>query len=245
MAAITNTTDFIGEVNIAQNQYSSEDLASIIDTIEETELKKLLGVDLYIKFKADNFGQDAGSRDKYKELLSGLQYTDPYDTDLTKDYTGIKRMLRLFIYNEYLYIQADQNTIIGMVKGSSRNAENLSQGVVNEIGEAKQRIGVDLYDDSQTFITNNNDKEYSPTSIVDQTGNVYLVSLASTKYILDGDSVEINGKDYTVSNLITDTSFEISETSGTVFPSTSTVKFELFPTYKGTKKKKVFFGGMI
>jgi hypothetical protein len=157
---------------------------------------------------------------------------------------GLKRMLRLFIYAEYLPNQLYNNTIIGEVEGSSRNAFNTAVTKVNDTAEDRQRMGVDLYDAAQRFISDNNDKEYNPSSIADQGGNVYLVSVSTTKYIQNGDTVNINGADYVVSNLVTDTSFEISETSGTVFPSDSTVKFELYPTYKGIKKAKVFFRGM-
>ena len=242
--SITLTSDFTGEVNISKNKFTVADLQAYIDRVEEDVLKKMLGDTLYLTFKADSFGNDAGSRDRFKELLNGLEYTDPSDSTYTIDYVGLKRMLRLFVYAEYLPEQAYQNTIIGEVEGSSRNAFNTSITKVNETAEDRQRLAVDLYDAAQRFISDYNDKEYIPSSIVDQNGNVYLVSLGSTKYIQDGDSIDINGTDYVVSNLVTDTSFEISETSGTVFPSDSIVKFELYPTYKGKEKKKVFFRGM-
>jgi hypothetical protein len=242
--SITLTSDFTGEVNISKNKFTVADLQAYIDRVEEDVLKKMLGDTLYLTFKADSFGNDAGSRDRFKELLNGLEYTDPSDSTYTIDYVGLKRMLRLFVYAEYLPEQVYQNTIIGEVEGSSRNAFNTSITKVNETAEDRQRIAVDLYDAAQRFISDYNDKEYIPSSIVDQTGNVYLVSVSDTKYIQDGDSIDIDGTDYVVSNLVTDTSFEISETSGTVFPSDSTVKFELYPTYKGKEKKKVFFRGM-
>jgi hypothetical protein len=242
--SITLTSDFTGEVNISKNKFTVADLQAYVDRVEEDVLKCLLGDTLYITFKADSFGNDTGSRDRFKELLNGLEYTNPMDSRYTIDYTGLKRMLRLFIYAEYLPEQVYQNTIIGEVEGSSRNAFNTSITKVNETAEDRQRLAVDLYDAAQRFICDYNDKEYIPSSIVDQTGNVYLVSVSDTKYIQDGDSIDINGTDYVVSNLITDTSFEISETSGTVFPSDSTIKFELYPTYKGKAKKKLFFRGM-
>lgn len=242
--SITLTSDFTGEVNISKNKFTVADLQAYIDRVEEDVLKKMLGDTLYLTFKADSFGNDAGSRDRFKELLNGLEYADPSDSTYTIDYIGLKRMLRLFVYAEYLPEQVYQNTIIGEVEGSSRNAFNTLITKVNETAEDRQRIAVDLYDAAQRFISDYNDKEYIPSSIVDQTGNVYLVSLDSTKYIQDGDSIDIDGTDYLVSNLVTDTSFEISETSGTVFPSDSTVKFELYPTYKGKEKKKIFFRGM-
>jgi hypothetical protein len=242
--SITLTSDFTGEVNISKNKFTVADLQAYIDRVEEDVLKKMLGDTLYLTFKADSFGNDAGSRDRFKELLNGLEYTDPSDSTYTIDYVGLKRMLRLFVYAEYLPEQVYQNTIIGEVEGSSRNAFNTSITKVNETAEDRQRIAVDLYNAAQRFISDYNDKEYIPSSIVDQTGNVYLVSVSDTKYIQDGDSIDIDGTDYVVSNLVTDTSFEISETSGTVFPSDSTVKFELYPTYKGKEKKKVFFRGM-
>jgi hypothetical protein len=242
--AITQASDFVGEVNIAQNKFTVGDLNEYIERIEEKQLKCLLGDTLYLLFKADSFGNDASSRDRYKELLNGLQYTDPKDDEFIVDYVGLKRMLRLFIYSEYLPEQVYQNTIVGEVEGSSRNAFNTTIAKVNDTAEDRQRKGVDLYDSAQKFICDNNEKEYTPSSIIDQTGNVYLVSVSTTKYIQDGDTVSINGKDYVVSNLITDTSFEITETSGTVFPASSTIKFELYATYKGVEKAKMFMRGM-
>ena len=242
--SIVLTSDFVGEVQISKNKFTASDLQSYIDRVEEDVLKDLLGDTLYLLFKADSFGNDTGSRDRYKELLNGLEYTNPNDSSLTIAYMGLKRMLRLFIYAEYLPNQLYNNTIIGEVEGSSRNAFNTAVSKVNETAEDRQRMGVDLYDAAQRFISDNNDKEYTPSSIVDQTGDVYLVSVSSTKYLQNGDTIDINGVDYVVSNIITDTSFEISETSGTVFPSGSTVKFELYPTYEGKEKAKVFFRGM-
>lgn len=242
--SIVLTSDFVGEVQISKNKFTASDLQSYIDRVEEDVLKELLGDTLYLSFKADSFGNDAGSRDRYKELLNGLEYTNPDDSSLTIAYMGLKRMLRLFIYAEYLPNQLYNNTIIGEVEGSSRNAFNTTVTKVNDTAEDRQRLAVDLYDAAQKFISDYNDKEYLPSSIADQGGNVYLVSVSSTKYIQNGDTVSINGVDYVVSNLITDTSFEISETSGTVFPGGSTVNFELYPTYKGKKKEKVFFRGM-
>jgi hypothetical protein len=242
--SIIQTSDFVGEVQISKNKFTAADLQSYIDRVEEDVLKQLLGDTLYLAFKADSFGNDAGSRDRYKELLNGLEYTNPDDSSLTVAYMGLKRMLRLFIYAEYLPNQLYNNTIIGEVEGSSRNAFNTAVTKVNDTAEDRQRMGVDLYDAAQRFISDNNDKEYTPSSIVDQTGDVYLVSVSSTKYLQNGDTIDINGVDYVVSNIITDTSFEISETSGTVFPADASVKFELYPTYNGVKKAKVFFRGM-
>lgn len=242
--SIIQTSDFVGEVQISKNKFTASDLQSYIDRVEEDVLKELLGDTLYLAFKADSFGNDAGSRDKYKELLNGLEYANPDDSSLTVAYMGLKRMLRLFIYAEYLPNQLYNNTIIGEVEGSSRNAFNTTVTKVNDTAEDRQRLAVDLYEAAQRFISDNNDKEYTPSSITDQGGNVYLVSISDTKYLQNGDTIDINGVDYVVSNIITDTSFEISETSGTVFPSGSTVNFELYPTYEGKEKAKVFFRGM-
>ena len=60
--AITQTTDFVGEVNISQKRFSDGDLNNFIQLTEEKILKELLGDDLYLKFEADNFGMGAMSR---------------------------------------------------------------------------------------------------------------------------------------------------------------------------------------
>ena len=138
--SITLTSDFTGEVNISKNKFTVADLQAYVDRVEEDVLKKMLGDTLYLTFKADSFGNDTGSRDRFKELLNGLEYTDPSDSAYTIDYVGLKRMLRLFVYAEYLPEQAYQNTIIGEVEGSSRNAFNTSITKVNETAEDRQRL---------------------------------------------------------------------------------------------------------
>ena len=59
--SIIQTSDFVGEVQISKNKFTASDLQSYIDRVEEDVLKELLGDTLYLAFKADSFGNDAGS----------------------------------------------------------------------------------------------------------------------------------------------------------------------------------------
>lgn len=243
MASIVQIADFKGEINITQSKFSTTDIQDFIDRYEELVLKDLLGDDLYLKFKND--GYDSPTRQRYIDLLNGVVYADSNNSDYNVDFKGMKDMLRFFVFYYYLINQPYQNTMIGTVKGVSRNAENPARDIVNSLAFSRYNKGVELYDGVIKFVEHENCRELDITSIVDQTGDVYLVTLPSTKYILDGDTVEINNKDYTVSNLITDTSFEISETSGTVFPSGLKVIFEIFETFQKKEKRKSYFDGVL
>lgn len=243
MASIVSISDFQGEINITQSKFQTTDIQDFIDRYEEKVLKDLLGDDLYLKFKND--GYESPSRQRYIDLLNGVVWADSNNSDYNVDYKGLKPMLRYMIYYYYLINQPYQNTMVGTVKGVSRNAENPARDIINSLAFDRYNRGVEYYEAAIKFIEHENCQEIDITSIVDQTGNIYLVSLASTKYIANGDTVKINNTDYVVSNLIADTSFEISETSGTVFPSGLKVIFEIFETFQKKEKRKSFFGGVL
>lgn len=242
--AITSVSDFTGEVNIAQNKFTSSDLTAIITRVEYDVLVSLFGYTLYKAFSDDNFGQDAGSEQRYKDLLNGVDYTDPNEPNYLIRYEGIKRMLRYFIYSEYLKHQYSYNTIIGQVKGNSANSENMTGQYVNETCEYFRNLAIELYKMVKKFIEDTSESEETATSIIDQTGDVYLVSLSDTSNIYDGDKVTIGGQEYTVSNLIANTSFEISETSGTVF-SDLVIKIDKYRYFDYTEQKKTYLSGLL
>lgn len=241
--SILSVSDFTGEVNIAQNKFTNNDLSNIITRVERDTLIDILGYTLYKDFADDNFGQDSGSQQRYKDLLNGVDYDNPSKDGYTINYGGLTKLLKYFVYSAYLKHQYDYNTIIGQVKGNSANSENMTAQYVNESCEYFRNLAIDLTYLVKQFIDDNNKSEVTASSIVDQTGDVYLVSVSDTSNIYDGDKVEIAGKLYTVSNLVADTSFEISETSGTVF-SDLIVKVEKYRYFEFKEQKKTYLGGL-
>jgi hypothetical protein len=47
-------------------------------------------------------------------------------------------------------------------------------------------------------------------SVTDNGGSSYTINTTALLYLEDGDTVKINGVEYTVSNIVADTSFDVS-----------------------------------
>lgn len=240
--SILDTTDFAsGKFKISQNKHDKDDLEAYIADTQEEILKCLLGDELYLEFGAEIQNPPPTSQ-RFIDLLDGVVYT--YD-EKKVDYIGLKRMLELFTYYNYVEDQPIQNTIIGNVKGVSRNSENLS-GTGNLVDvEDRYNRAVDLYCEAQIFITRNNPKTVQSTSIVDNLNGTYTVSVPSTLYMENGNTFKLNGKEYQFSNIVVDASFDFNENTGIVFDNISTIAYDVFPTFNGKAKTKSFLGGAI
>jgi len=140
MANFITKADFIGEINISQNQYTTEDLQSFIDEFEVKYLKKLLGDDLYLKV-IDPEG------DEYDELIEGVVYetTNENGVVVNVDYTGIRQMLAYFIYFEYIRKQPYKNTNAGTQTSNSETATAVTKQEINSIATNIFNKAVDLY----------------------------------------------------------------------------------------------------
>ena len=140
MANFITKADFIGEINISQNQYTTEDLQSFIDEFEVKYLKKLLGDDLYLKV-IDLEG------DEYDELIEGVVYetTNENGVVVNVDYTGIRQMLAYFIYFEYIRKQPYKNTNAGTQTSNSETATAVTKQEINSIATNIFNKAVDLY----------------------------------------------------------------------------------------------------
>jgi len=238
--SILTTDNFkAGETRISQNQFEKDTLKSYIAEVQEEELKKLLGIELYLEFGAE---LPNPTTQKFIDLLNGVVYTC---NDLTFDYTGLKRMLQYFTFNEYVNDQDVQNTIIGNVSGKSRNSENLGPNATLSFSEAKNNKGVDFYRAAQAFIINNNEQKRVSTAVVDNLDDTYTVSVDITLYMVTGQPFMINGVEYTFGVITENDNFVFSAPTGLNFPNESKINYEIFSTFKGVEKNKSFFGGAI
>ena len=238
--SILTTEDFkTGEFKISQNQFSKEDLRSYISEVQEEFLKKLLGAELYLEFGAE---LPTPTTQKFINLLNGVVYT--YN-DKVYDYTGLKRMLQYFTFYHFSNDQDVQNTIIGNVKGQSRNSENLSANATLAFSEERFNKGVDYFKDANIFIKYNNSQERTSTAITDNLDNTYTVAVSDTLYMVSGASFTLNGVDYTFGTITDNTSFTFAASTGLNLPNVSEIKYEIFSNFKGVEQNKSFFGGMI
>jgi hypothetical protein len=241
------------------NNFTEDEIDNYIAEVQEKILKDLLGHDLYMKFGATLPTPTSGT--KYDHLLNGVVYVDPKKAaietfinseesvddglDLNVDYTGLERMLKLFTYYSYAHDQVTHNTMLGNVKGSSQNGAVLDNGEMLARLELKYNIAIDLYREARKFILDHRDMETTSTSVTNNGDGTYTFAVPSTKYLVNGDTVNISGQDYTISSLVANTSFKITESETITFAAATLVKYDAFPTFQGKKKDKMFLNNSL
>lgn len=197
---ITNNLDYIGHLRVSTSK--SSQLDEYIAEYEQEYIKLLTNNRVYsdIKTLANPLPQ------KYLDLINGVDYTDSCGD--FQVFQGIKPLLTRFVYYSY---NADnfQTSIGGNVRSSNENsnvltAENTSI-VVKRYNEA-----VRLYRDEVCLFLEEHEELSQLMTASTQGAGIVTIGLSSTKYLSDGNVVTIFGIDYVISNLVTDTSFEVA-----------------------------------
>lgn len=206
-AKFITTADFENEpVQIAKNKYTTANLNGFIDKYEYQYLRKILGDDLLTKFFADLSGSTP-QHPKFLALLNGETYLDCDGKYVI--YEGLKEALKYFIWVEFVRKSNYKNTISGSVTGQNENSNVLVSDQVSILCRDAWNHGAELAISANRFIQFFEFYHKNATSIVFQAGTTYLVSIPDTKFLKNGDTVTINSVNYTIANLIADTSFEI------------------------------------
>lgn len=235
MAYFIQPSDFdAGVFRLAQDQYTEDDLQTYIDKYEKHYLRRILGDQLYTNLIADlnttpfpNVPLSA----KYLALVNGSTYTN--DAGKFVIYEGLIEAVKYFIWVEFVRRSNYINTIAGTVQNLSENSTSLTRGLIAQLCRDAWNTGTPLARGTNYFIFNFDNYKVTSTSIVLSSGTTYLVSLTDTLYLVNSDTVTINGADYTVANLIANTSFEITSASN-IANTGVTVEWDVFGTYEET-----------
>jgi hypothetical protein len=196
---ITTKEDYIGHLQVSTSK--STNLDFYIADLEPEYLKLLTNNNVY-----SDINSIVGTLpQKYLDLINGVEYTDS-NSDL-QIFQGIKPLLLRFIYAKYNQDNF-QTSIGGNVRSSNENstvltAENTSI-VIQRYNEA-----VSLYRDEVVCFLEEYEILNPSITQTGTTAGVTTVSVASTKYLSDGDTVTINNVDYVVSDVVTDVSFDV------------------------------------
>lgn len=151
---------------------------------------------------------------KWVDLFAGGVYTDKHG-DMSIN-VGLMAAVKYFIYS---FFRRDNfvPTNAGMKKPLSENSERLSDATVARIVQNRYNSGVLLMQEIKCFVDAYADFEQPITGFVDNGGGSFTIETSATLYLADGDTVAIAGVEYTVSNVVADTSFDIVSTSATSF----------------------------
>lgn len=229
--SIISIADFsAGELKITRNNAVDTDLQSYIDETEEKILRGLLGDTLYIEFIAQ---LPTPTLQKWTDLLNGYNYTiENEDGDNESVYfIGVKKMLRLFTWFYFVREQSFQNSIVGQVKGASQASANASMAEISRLIKKRYNKAIDLYNECEKFLEENDLQERTSTSVVDNGGGSFTFNISNTRYLVDGATVKIGSAEYTVSNVVADTSFDITGATET-YSGAVEITYEIFDLWK-------------
>jgi hypothetical protein len=108
-------------------------------------------------------------------------------------------------------------TNAGMKKPLGENSDRPSDASIARSVQNRYNVGVLEMIEILAFIDNYKDFSQAIDSVTDNGGGSYTINTTATKYLADGDTVKIDGQEYEVSNVVADTSFDITSTSATSF----------------------------
>jgi hypothetical protein len=241
---ITQFNNYVaaGEFSVGVNTNENNNLLETITFVEEEHLTRLLGARLYNALQTDLAINNDGTAtaQKWIDFINGVSYVDPSASDYTINYQGVLRMLKGFVFWQYISEHQYKRTSTGVRKLNAENSSMVDTQMTNALIRRKYNKSVDLYLCAQHFIDDFKTYEATATSIVESPSTTYTVTISDTKYLANGDTVTIEGNEYTVANLVNDTSFEFTATTGLTFTDL-TVNWQPFKDFKPVKKHYIQF----
>lgn len=217
------SSDFTGVRRISTGIYQAAENENIISDVYPKFVRRILSDEAFIEIRdTDPLPQ------KYLDLFNGVSYYDA-DLDKTLIHDGLKDVCIGVCYFEIVRLAGAIHTATGVQKNMSGNAMaalNYEASVKNynaSISSLCERVYpyIRYYEEIREAIT----------SSVDNGGGAYTINVNSTLYLSDGDNVTINSQEYTVANLVANTSFDISGADTGLDFSGSLAIYEPFKDY--------------
>lgn len=247
-------TDMIGYKSLSiSNADNKEDFNAIALDTQNNVARELLGDALYNAFSTDlDAGSGTPTEQKWLDLLNGVTWTevvneDDSDENVIRNNQGIKAAWNYFVYREWLNQVPFTSNFTGKSVNNSINGEPLSRQSLNVETQNRYNQGVDVYETVRSFVEYYKEfkQDYTNLTIVasNPTTTTYRIDLASTTYLKDGDTMTLDGLDYTVLSLITDTSIEFIASNDVTF-SDDYIYWHPFEDADNCEKGKLYFNGM-
>lgn len=211
-------TDFsTGPLKMTFSTFQQADFAAYVTAYEKDLLRDLLTDKLQYDINALS-----SLTGKYADLINGCSYTDSEGTFRTN--TGLKEVIKRFIY--YYYSKDNfQVSGTGKNKNQNENATTLSNAENASVIFSKFNEGVDIWNNDIVNFLNEYSLQEKTITAYSLVGTTYTILSANTGYLINGDTVTINGKEYTVSNVVVNTAFDIT---GTGITPSGTYTFQPF-----------------
>ena len=197
---VIDIASFKGWLKVSGNQFKDDKLLEYVSLFEEEYMRRILGDGAFLEI---------GNLDlqKWTDLMEGVDYIN-LDGD-NKRNTGITDQLIKFIYFEFIRDNFASSQV-GKVKSSNENSSLLTGDEVGAVVRARYNSAVRaLHESIFLFLENYEQIDEPITGFVDNADNTYTINAAKTLYLVDGDTVTIQGTEFVISGLVVNTSFVI------------------------------------
>lgn len=200
--------DFVGFWKINTNTYQSEYLQNYLDQFQDQFIRYIIGADAWVEVNTAGIT----SKQKWEDLFNGVASYLNTDCDKKLYQSGITETLYGLLYFVYVRDRMFDPTNSGNVEPLqevSNRTNNVHNGIIaatrwnNAVAKLKYEILL--------FIDNYEEVSSQITSSVDNGGGAYTINIDSTFYLSNDEIVNINGIEYTTSDIVADTSFDISD----------------------------------
>lgn len=213
---IVTSSDFRGSLGISQdnfgglNYYISE-FYSNADSIDNY-IRTFLGEEALRQI-------EVSSLEKWNDIMLGASYVD--SEGVTCYFGGVQAMCKNVIF--FMYVRDDYTPAsTGFVQNMNENGNRLdSQKVYQKAAMSYNRAIRTNNKQLLEFLEYYTDYESSILGAIDNGGGSWTIQTNATLYLAEGDTVTINGIDYVISNLVENTSFDITSNE-TSFPAVYT-----------------------
>lgn len=202
---IITTTEFTGYINLSQNSFRTEDLELYINTFYPQIVDDFLGVAVTTEIE-----ETALLPQKWIDLFSG----GGVYVNLCKEQT-LRKPVFLEVVKKVLYFYWTRDDSVNTTSGTSfnsvENATMLNRAQIASTVMQRYNNAV-MYFNTQVkdFLENYENYTVSIDSVVDLGGGITQINCLDTIYLQNGDLVTIGNNEYVVSNLVDNTSFEIT-----------------------------------
>lgn len=224
--------DFIGRWKIVADTYQIEYLQNYLNQWQPQLIHWIVSVDAFNEIEDNGIASKA----KWVDLFNGSRGYYNSDCDKKMYHLGVTDALKGLLYFVYVKDRVFDPTNSGNVQPLqevSKRTNNVHNGVI--AATRWNQSVAKLRGEILPFIENYEEITGVISSSIDLGGGSYTLNLSSTLYLSDGETVTINGIEYTVSNLIENASFDISgETIGKDFTGDSVLwrPYDDFPLGK-------------
>lgn len=150
---ITKASDFTGFFDVSQNKFDKINLESYIDRYEKQIMEEVFGCELAALIIADLDGNNYPTTPKYQVIWDAFCDDTFRCQCLFYRSTGIRDMLKSFVYFYYVKDQFQKNTIAGNVTAKAETATQLDYNTQQDNCNLRYNNGVKTFKAIQSKVS--------------------------------------------------------------------------------------------